>query len=76
MRAGNNTTKDKSGDPGGVTLSRDSDKAPAIGSWGGPLPQGGLMGLGDGTVRLFPYAYQGFSAFLTPDGNDLAQLPP
>jgi prepilin-type N-terminal cleavage/methylation domain-containing protein len=75
MRSGSNTTKEKPGNPGGVFLQRDSDNAPGIGSWGGPLPQGGLMALGDGTVRIFPYNMQAFSAFLTPDGNDQAVLP-
>jgi prepilin-type N-terminal cleavage/methylation domain-containing protein len=61
--------------PGGVTLARDSDEAPTIGSWGGPLPQGALMAMGDGTVRLFPYSIQNFSGFLTPSGNEVLVLP-
>jgi prepilin-type N-terminal cleavage/methylation domain-containing protein len=62
-------------DPGGVTLARDSDEAPIIGSWGGPLPQGALMGMGDGSVRLFPYSTQNFSGFLTPNGGEVSILP-
>ena len=71
MRAG----KAGESDPAGVTLERDADEAPGIGSWGGPLPQGALMGMGDGTVRLFPYGMKSFSAFLTPRGNEVVNLP-
>ena len=71
MRAGNNGESN----PTGVTLERDSDKAPTIGSWGGPFPQGAWMGLGDGTVRMFPYTMQNFGAFLTPTGNEVVILP-
>ena len=28
-------------------------------TWGGPFPQGALMGMGDGTVRTFPYTCTG-----------------
>jgi prepilin-type N-terminal cleavage/methylation domain-containing protein len=76
MRAGDSTTLNKPGDPGGVTLQRDSDKAPTIGSWGGPFAQGGLMAFGDGSVHMFPYNIQSFSAFLTPAGGDeVGNLP-
>jgi type II secretory pathway pseudopilin PulG len=74
-RAGNNTTKDQPGSPGGVTLARDSDKAPTLGSWGGPFPQGALMAMGDATVRLFPYNLENLSAFLTPTGGEVVNLP-
>jgi prepilin-type N-terminal cleavage/methylation domain-containing protein len=62
-------------DPAGVTLERDSDEAPTIGSWGGPFAQGAFMGMGDGTVRMFPYGMKGFSAFLTPNGGEVVVLP-
>jgi hypothetical protein len=43
-----------------VVNGRDSsDPASAAGNWGGPFPQGGLMCMGDGTVRMFPYAISG-----------------
>ncbi len=71
MRSGNNGETN----PGGVTLSKDSDKAPGIGSWGGPFAQGALMGMGDATVRIFTYTTRDFSVFLTPSGNDVGILP-
>ena len=41
-----------------VVNSRDSaDTQP--GNWGGPFRQGSLMGMGDGTVRMFPYSTTG-----------------
>jgi len=57
------------------------DPAAAVGTvipWGGPFPQGGLMGMGDGTVRMFPYAMTttgNFGAFLTPNNAEVATLP-
>ena len=75
MRAGDNTTVAKPGNPGGVTLRRDSDNAPVVGSWGGPFPQGSLMAMGDGTVRMFPYSIENLSAFLTPAGGEAVNLP-
>jgi len=56
-------------------------------SWGGPFSQGGIMCMGDGTVRLFPYGTfsgttitsgvgtGGFAPFLTPSGNEAVTLP-
>jgi prepilin-type N-terminal cleavage/methylation domain-containing protein len=61
--------------PASVTLQRDSKNAPTLGSWGGPLPQGALMGMGDGTVRLFPYSVNNLGEFLTPQGNEVVTLP-
>ena len=58
-----------------MTIQRDSDKAPVLGSWGGPFSQGGLMCMGDGTVRMFPYALENVSAFLTPAGGEVVNLP-
>jgi prepilin-type N-terminal cleavage/methylation domain-containing protein len=59
--------------------------------WGGPFPQGGLMGIADGTVRMFPYSMPGgtitagvctpantpttFGYFLTPSGGEASILP-
>ena len=50
--------------------------------WGGPFSQGGLMGMGDGTVRLFPYnmttgaANQSYlGSFLTPRNAEVTVLP-
>jgi hypothetical protein len=71
MRSGNNGATS----PGGVFLQRDSLNPPLVGSWGGPFPQGALMGMGDGTVRLFPYSTGNFNIFLTPTGNEFAILP-
>jgi hypothetical protein len=71
MRAGN----DGQTAPTGVTLQRDSTNDPRIGNWGGPFPQGALMSMGDGTVRMFPYSTQNFSSFLTPSGGEVVNLP-
>jgi prepilin-type N-terminal cleavage/methylation domain-containing protein len=71
MRSGKNGQTS----PKGCTLQRDSDNAPEIGSWGGPFPQGGLMAMGDGTVRMFPYGTNNFGEFLTPTGNEAVMLP-
>ena len=70
-RAGKNTTKDQPGNPGGVTLARDSDKAPALGSWGGPFAGGAIMGFADGSVQFISYSVQDFSAYLTPAGGEV-----
>ncbi len=71
MRSGDNGKSN----PTGATLKRDSAEDPGIGSWGGPYPQGGLMAMADATVRMFPYAMQDFSAFLTPTGGENVVLP-
>ena len=71
MRSGD----DGSTAPTGVKLQPDSAAMPGVGSWGGPFPQGALMVMGDGSVRVFPYATQNFGAFLTPEGNEDAVLP-
>jgi len=62
----------------------------ATANWGGPFPQGALMGMGDGTVRMFPYTTYtggvittgvstlgptGLGVFLTPSGNEPVTLP-
>jgi len=46
-------------------------------NWGGPFPQGGLMGMYDGTVRMFPYSMTvlQIGAFLTPSGGEVVTLP-
>ena len=61
--------------PAGITLQRDSENAPTMGSWGGPLPQGALMGMCDGTVRMFPYGLNNLGDFLTPTGGEVVTLP-
>jgi prepilin-type N-terminal cleavage/methylation domain-containing protein len=44
--------------------------------WGGPFPQGGLMGMCDATVRMFPYNVQStLGAFLTPTSGEVVTLP-
>ncbi len=56
--------------------------------WGGPFAQGCLMCMGDGTVRMFPYALSAgavtaagvgtsgtIAAFLTPAGAETVSLP-
>ena len=71
MRSGNNGKTN----PTGVAFKRDSTADPGIGSWGGPFERGGLMAMGDATVRMFPYGMQDFSAFLTPTGGENVVLP-
>ena len=71
MRAGN----PGKASPTGVMNRRDSTNNPGLGSWGGPFPQGALMGMGDGTVRMFPYQMQTLGAFLTPNGGEAVVLP-
>ena len=75
-RAGPNS---KPGKTPGVALRRDTEEPPdfAAGGWGGPFPQGGLMGFGDSSVRMVPYSTppEIFGAFLTPTGAEDVALP-
>ena len=71
IRAGKNGATS----PKGVMLQRDSENDPELGSWGGPFPQGGLMAMGDGTVRMFPYSLTNLGEFLTPQGNEAVNIP-
>jgi len=73
-----------------VVNGRDSSHS-AAGNWGGPFKSGSLMGMADGTVRLFPYSMTGgtiidgecvtvsgqtlFADFLTPSGGEMAEPP-
>jgi prepilin-type N-terminal cleavage/methylation domain-containing protein len=43
--------------------------------WGGPFPQGGLMGMADATVRMFPYQVANLPQFLTSNGGEVVTLP-
>ena len=63
-----------------AVLAKDPNAASlgaAPNAWGGPFSEGALMGMGDGTVRLFPYSMQAtaFGAFLTPQGGESVQAP-
>ena len=74
-----------------VVNGRDSSNPPSqAGNWGGPFPQGSLMALADGAVRLFPYGAPGgtivdgecvsatasaFGDFLTPSGGETEMVP-
>jgi type II secretory pathway pseudopilin PulG len=60
--------------PAGVTLQRDSKKAPDAGSWGGPFAQGALFALCDGSVRMFPYTFNDLGAMLTPAGGEVVNI--
>ena len=66
--------KGANADPAGVMLSRDSEKAPEPGSWGGPLAQGGLFVLCDGSARMISYTFANLGAALTPNGNEAVQI--
>ena len=83
----------KGGDPATArrvtTNQRDTAHDSAL-NWGGPFSYGALMGIGDATVRTFPYTYSGgvidngvsttttpgLGAFLTPPGGEQVTLPP
>ncbi len=67
--------KNGAASPAGVTLQRDSKNNPTMSSWGGPFPQGALMGMCDGTVRMFPYSLNNLGEFLTPNGGEVVTLP-
>jgi type II secretory pathway pseudopilin PulG len=59
---------------GAVTIAKDSDKSPTIGSWGGPFRQGLLVSMYDGSVRTVSYSVTvgTFRDALDPDdGNPL-----
>lgn len=43
--------------------------------WGGPFAQGGLMGMADATVRMFPYQITNLPGFLTANGGETVTLP-
>ena len=60
-----------------LTYRTQTTAVAATVQWGGPFSQGALCGLGDGTVRVFPYTMTGapFGCFLTPNNGDFAQLP-
>ena len=73
MRAGNDIGKgdDKNGT---VLLARDSDKAPTVGSWGGPFSQGAIISMYDGSVRVLSYSCTPATfrnALMPDDGNVL-----
>ncbi|MSU79080.1 MAG: DUF1559 domain-containing protein [Gemmataceae bacterium] len=59
-----------------TVLARDT-AATTGNTWGSPYAQGALMGMGDGTVRMFPYSITGnpFGAFLTPNNGEVSTLP-
>jgi len=58
-------------------LSDKNNGSVAALNWGGPFAQGALMGMGDGTVRMFQYNnYIGtFVNLLTPTGGENVVLP-
>jgi prepilin-type N-terminal cleavage/methylation domain-containing protein len=70
IRAGKNGAVN----PAGVTLQRDSKKAPDLGSWGGPFPNGALIGICDGSVRMISYNAETFNAMLTPNGGEVVNI--
>jgi prepilin-type N-terminal cleavage/methylation domain-containing protein len=74
---------------GGTAVNQQDTTGTTGQTWGGPFPQGSLMGMGDATVRMFPYttcsggsvsgstgAGTGNLAwFLTPNGGETVTLP-
>lgn len=69
--------KNGAANPQGVSLQRDTDKAPDMGSWGGPFPGGAVQGFCDGSVRFISYTLPGGSLgqLLTPSGGEVVQIP-
>ncbi len=79
----------KGGDPALArrsTTNQHDTRGDASLTWGGPFPQGALIGMGDGTVRMFPYSMAagvirngsgdtGFARFLTPTGGEAVTIP-
>ena len=70
--------------PAILGFKRDPATGASQNFWGGPFAQGGLMGMGDGTVRLFPYSMENlaaintptaFGSFLTPANGEISTLP-
>lgn len=65
---------------GTTTHRRDSNSTSAY--WGSPFPIGSLMGMGDATVRMFPYTVTGTNSrtgllpFLTPNQGTVAPTMP
>jgi hypothetical protein len=74
MRSGVDIGKGDGDKRGTVTIARDSDQAPNIGSWGGPFRSVALIALYDGSVRGVSYSVstKTFRDALDPDdGNPL-----
>jgi hypothetical protein len=69
--------KNGAANPKGVTLQRDSENAPEMGSWGGPFAGGALVAFCDGSVRFVSYTLGGdnMGALLTPAGGEAVQIP-
>jgi prepilin-type N-terminal cleavage/methylation domain-containing protein len=63
--------KNGAANPKGVTLQRDSKKAPDAGSWGGPFDGGALFALCDGSVHFISYSFNDLNAMLTPAGGEV-----
>jgi prepilin-type N-terminal cleavage/methylation domain-containing protein len=83
VRGANNSSLTGGTGPAVYGFARDPSAAATAGAWGGPFSQGALMGMGDGTVRMFPYtmittastANNCFGSFLTPNNNEVIVLP-
>ncbi len=71
-----------------TVFGRDSTVTTNTTQWGSPYAQGALMGMGDGTVRMFPYniptgnpltsgtaTANTLGAFMSPSGGEAATLP-
>jgi prepilin-type N-terminal cleavage/methylation domain-containing protein len=60
------TGRNGTGDP--TTWRRDAAVATSN-QWGSPMSEGGLMGMADGTVRMFPYTTNLLNYLLPSDGS-------
>ncbi len=56
-----------------TTWQRDGTAA-AVNQWGSPMPEGGLMGMADGSVRLVTYGTP-LRAMLIPDDGQTGNVP-
>ncbi len=68
----NGTSRNGLGDTAATWLMDGT--ATALNQWGSPMTEGGLMAMGDGTIRVFPYQVP-LTNYLKPDDNIAVDLP-
>jgi len=56
------------------TFLKDSPTTATSSQWGSPMSEGGLMAMGDGTVRLLPYSIS-MAGVLLPDDGAIVEIP-
>jgi prepilin-type N-terminal cleavage/methylation domain-containing protein len=73
FQAGSNGTSRASLGNSSATWLMDGN-ATGVNQWGSPMPEGGMMAMGDGTVRTFPYSTS-LQNFLNPSDGAAVTLP-